>query len=85
MNKMLRDKVIQHSLSTWASPVFLVTKTDGSICYYVDNRKLNNVTVKDSYPLPHTQDCLDLFGFYLRYQVAYNSSYSEIARLHLSA
>ena len=56
---MLRDKVIQPSLSPWASPVVLVTKKDGSIWYCIDYRQLNNVTVKDSYHLPDSQDCLD--------------------------
>ena len=59
IDKMFGDKVIQPSTSPWASPVVLVTKKDGSIRYYIDYRQLNNITVKDSYPLPHTQDCLD--------------------------
>ena len=56
---MLSSGVIEECESPWASPVVLVRKKDGSIRYCVDYRKLNAVTIKDSYPLPLTQDCLD--------------------------
>ena len=36
-----------------------ITKPDGSIRYCIDYRQLHDVTLKDSYPLPHTQDCLE--------------------------
>ena len=48
---MLSSGVIEEFESPWASPVVLVRKKDGSICYCVDCRKLNVVTIKDSYPL----------------------------------
>ena len=34
-------------------------KNDGSYQFCIDNRKLNNVTVKDSYPLLRVDDTLD--------------------------
>ena len=37
----------------------LVKKKDGSTHFCVDYRKLNDVTVKDSYPLPRIDDYLD--------------------------
>jgi len=39
--------------------VVLVQKKDGTIRFYIDYRKVNGVTVKDSYPLPRIDDCLD--------------------------
>ena len=36
-----------------------VKKKDGTTRFCIDYRKLNDVTVKDSYPLPRTDDCLD--------------------------
>ena len=57
--KMLDRGVIEPSNSPWISPVVLVTKKDGSIRYCVDYRALNSVTVKDAYPIPRVDECLD--------------------------
>ena len=45
--------------SPWSSPIVLVTKKDGTKRFCVDYRKLNSVTVKDSYPIPRTDETLD--------------------------
>ena len=37
----------------------LVRKRDGSIRWCIDLRKLNDVTVKDYYPVPLLQDCIN--------------------------
>ncbi len=51
--------ILQESSSPWASPIVIVTKKNGKICMCCDYRKLNQLTRKDAYPLPRTQDCLD--------------------------
>jgi hypothetical protein len=52
IERMLRLHGIQPSVSAWASPVVLGQKTDGSTCFCIDYRKLNDLTVRDSLPLP---------------------------------
>ena len=54
--EMKEAGMIVDSKSPWSSPVRLVKKPDGSIRITIDYRKLNNVTVKDSYPLPRIED-----------------------------
>lgn len=48
--------VCRPSSSSWASPLLLVSKKDGSFRPCGDYRRLNNVTVPDRYPLPYLQD-----------------------------
>ena len=58
VQRMIDNDIIKPSESPWAAPTVLVPKKDGSIRYCIDFRKLNAVTLKDSYPLPRTDDTL---------------------------
>jgi Reverse transcriptase (RNA-dependent DNA polymerase) len=51
--------VIQPSISPYASPALLVRKKDESWRLCVDYKKLNEVTVKNRYPVPIIDDLLD--------------------------
>ena len=53
---MLDNGIIRPLSSPWNSPIILVKKKDGSMRYVWDFRGLNDVTKKDSYPLPHIRD-----------------------------
>ena len=59
LDKMLAAGVIQPSNSDWASAPVLVRKKDGSVRWCLNNRALNKVTIKDTYPLPLIEECLD--------------------------
>lgn len=59
VEKMLHRGIIELSSSSWASTFVLITKKDGSNRFCVDYRLLNEVTVKDAYPLPRVDTCLD--------------------------
>ena len=52
LKMMLDAGVIQPSNSPWCNAVVLVRKKDGSLRFYIDFRKLNSLTVKDSHLLP---------------------------------
>ena len=67
IQQMLEDGIVVPSSSPWNFPILVVPKKiDASgkrkfrIC--VDFRKLNDVTIGDSYPLPNIQDILDKLG-----------------------
>jgi hypothetical protein len=44
LGKMLDAKLIEPSVSEWASPPVLIRKQDGTVRYAIDYRKLNSVT-----------------------------------------
>jgi hypothetical protein len=56
---MLAAKIIEPTSSPWLSNVLLVRKKDGRMRFCVYYRKLNELTVKDSYPLPRIDSCLE--------------------------
>ncbi|GBN75169.1 Retrovirus-related Pol polyprotein from transposon 297 [Araneus ventricosus] len=56
---MVDNGIIEESSGPWASHIVLVKKKDGSRRFCVDYRKLNEITIKDSYPLPRIDDTLD--------------------------
>ena len=66
LESMLEAGVIEKSNSPWASPVLLVPKPKElkitgkpALRFCVDYRKLNDVTTKNTYPLPNITDLID--------------------------
>ena len=62
MKKLIRDWLIEPSSSQWSSPIVLVQKKNKDWRSCVDYRKLNDLTIKDSYVLPLIDDILSLAG-----------------------
>ena len=52
LEENLAKGFIRSSNSPAASPVLFTGKNDGGLCFCVDYRKLNAITIKNRYPLP---------------------------------
>ena len=62
VDRMRSMGVIEPSTWEWASPVVMVPNPDGSVRFCIDYRKLNLTTVKDAYPIPRIDECIDSLG-----------------------
>ncbi|KAG6445389.1 hypothetical protein O3G_MSEX003922 [Manduca sexta] len=67
IQKMLDDNIIQPSSSPWSSPIWIVPKkTDAQgqkkWRIVIDYRKLNDVTIGETYPIPQISEILDQLG-----------------------
>jgi len=58
IKEMLEAGVIRPSTSPYRSPVTIQKKKNGGIRFCIDLRRLNSITVKNSYPLPRIDDTL---------------------------
>ena len=56
---MLSKGLIRPSALPWGSPIIFMDKRDGTTRLCVDYRKLNDVTIKNKYPLPKIEDLFD--------------------------
>ncbi|GKV41417.1 hypothetical protein SLEP1_g48955 [Rubroshorea leprosula] len=59
LQELLDKGFIRLSTSPWGAPVLFVKKKDGSLRLCIDYRRLNQVTVKNKYPLPRIDDLFD--------------------------
>ena len=59
LEEMIKQKLIKPSQSSFASNVVLVKKKDNTYRFCVDYRRVNDISVKDAYPLPRIDECLD--------------------------
>jgi hypothetical protein len=56
---MLANDVIEEIKRPYSSPILLVKKKDGTIRFYVDFRFINDVTIKDKFPIPSIEAIKD--------------------------
>ncbi len=76
---MEKEGTVTKSSGPWCSPIVLVRKKEGTICFCVDYRKLNDMTHKDAYPLLRIDDILDaLRGAKYFCSIDLSSSYWQI-------
>ena len=59
VERLVQQGWIVPSTSPWSTPVILTSKPDGTMRVCVDYRALNDLTVKNRYPLPRIDDLLD--------------------------
>ena len=59
LEEQLRKGFIRPSASPWGSTALFVAKKDGTIRLCIDYRSLNEVTIKNKYPLPKIEDLFD--------------------------
>jgi hypothetical protein len=59
LDELEQKGFIQESISPWGTPVIFVDKRDRGCRMCGDYRNLNNITIKNKYPLPRIQDLFD--------------------------
>jgi Reverse transcriptase (RNA-dependent DNA polymerase) len=59
LDENLSKGFIRSSLSPVASPVLMVRKPNGGIRVCIDYRALNEITIKNRYPIPRISETLD--------------------------
>lgn len=67
VQEMLENEIIQSSTSQWNAPLLVVPKKADAngkpkLRVVIDFRKLNDLTIGDSFPLPNITDILDQLG-----------------------
>jgi hypothetical protein len=79
IKELLEKGFICPSLSPWGAPVIFVPKKDGTQMLCVDYHALNEVTVKNKYPLPRIDDLLDqLCGACVFSKIDFQSAYHQL-------
>ncbi|GBG59590.1 hypothetical protein CBR_g49850 [Chara braunii] len=79
LEELLRLGFIKPSNSPWGAPVLFARKADGTLRFCIDYRGLNRCTVKNSYPIPRSDELFDrLAGNCFFTKIDLRSGYHQI-------
>jgi hypothetical protein len=79
ITKLLEKGFIHPSSSPWGAPMIFVPNKDGTQRLYMDYRALNEVTIKNKYPLPRIDDLFDqLCGVCVFSKIDLRSGYQQL-------
>ncbi len=68
IDKLLADGFIQFvKEATWFSPIVIIPQKNGKLKICIDFKKLNAATKKETYPLPFTNEVLNIVAWYKAY------------------
>ena len=77
--KLLDRGQIEESTSPWSSPVVLVKKKDKTVRFCIDYRRLNNITIKDAFPLPRIDEIFDQLAYAMYFsKFDFKSGYFQV-------
>jgi hypothetical protein len=79
IKELLEKGFIRPTSSPWGAPVIFVLKKDGTQRLCVDYRAMNEVTIKNKYPLPRIDDLFDqLYGMCVFSKIDIRSGYHQL-------
>ena len=79
IEELLAKGFIRPSSSPWGAPIIFVDKKDGTRRMCVDYRALNDITIKNKYPLPMIEDLFDqMRGAKVFSKIELRSSYHQL-------
>jgi hypothetical protein len=79
IDELLEKGYIRPCTLPWAAPVLFVEKKDGTKRMCIDYRSLNEVTIKNKYPLPRIEDLFDqLRGVSVFSKIDLRSGYHQL-------
>ena len=82
LDHLLKNGSIKPSLSPFGAPVIFIKKKDGTLRMCIDYRALNNITIKNRFPIPLIDDLTDrLHGAKVFTKIDLRWGYNQV-RIH---